>query len=130
MSQNARRVLKIGLCGLAGLLAGLLAVSPAVVAEQPGWDWSAPSRNDSAVPPSGGAPASDSPKQGRISEAVSSAGTDGQPGQDSGNGAAVDSGVAGAISSIMQPNRGPALSNDAEIEALRRRAQTGQPLPR
>lgn len=118
MSRNALRRLTIGLLGLAGLVTGPLAG----MAEQPGWDWSAASRNERAASPAEGASASNGPKTGRISEAVSSDETEGQAG--------VDSGVAGAISSIMQPNRGPALSNDAEIEALRRRAQTGQPLPR
>ena len=114
MSRNAlRRVLQIGLLALAGLMAAW----PAAVAEQPGWDWSGAARDEPAVSRSDGASASGDP-------------TDGQAGNTSGDGAAVNSGVAGAISSIMQPNRGPALSNDAEIEALRRRAQTGQPLPR
>lgn len=127
MSRNAlRRVLQIGLLALAGLMAAW----PAAVAEQPGWDWSGAARDEPAVSRSDGASASGDPKTGPISETVSGDLTDGQAGNTSGDGAAVDSGVAGAISSIMQPNRGPALSNDAEIEALRRRAQTGQPLPR
>ncbi len=126
MSRTAAWILAAGLAGL--LLGGLLgfvalsAIAAPVAAQQPAWNWQADSQ-ESRLKAAPTAPVhQESPGEGEAAE---------KPAEKSAEKSAENSagtGVAGAISGIMGPNDGNALSNDARIEALRRRAQTGQPL--
>lgn len=115
----SRRTLRRFAVSLAGLILLNAAALP-VAADQPGWNWTtaSPSSRDAAKP-------ADASSAERLSDAVAGAGAAEDLRDDES-----ETGVAGAISSIMRPNEGRVLSNEAEVEALRRRAQTGQPGPR
>jgi hypothetical protein len=123
----------LAVLGIGVLLGGGAAVFalPAFAGGKAGWDWSAPAPQAPApqkTAPQKTAPQKTAPQkttpQARPAEGGTASGASGDAAE-AGAGAASD--VAETISGIMRPNRPDALAGESELEALRRRAQTGRP---